>query len=415
MAWAGWGTAHPLSKVKRVQKAPGYLAVHEWGTFLSVQGSDGVTLGGMVDSEEHLPGFVRERGLQGRSRDSINYKMETPVTYFYTDRPREVKLRVDMPKGTLTHWYPAVQEYDRRPPGKTPPTSSFLDWGKIELIPDTRSAPAPALEPAGNSTWNFVRRTDAAFVKVANAGGADKPRVEHEKFLFYRGLAKLDLPLEVRDGGVFRVGKPLILKNRGKQTLKGVFAIHVEKDSIQFAELAGLEGGASQRFWITSVITKQPAFPAPKPLKEGVPAVKKALEKALSRAGLYPKEARAMVNNWEHSYFRTEGLRVLYVIPRAVVDATIPLKISPRPDQLVRVMVGRVEVLTRERERELENALAKLANGAPSKNEWVRNLKATLDPLGRLKEPCLRRIMAITKNAEVRDLAKRLIPKEGAN
>ena len=39
----------------------GTWIVHEWGTFLSVQGSDGATLGGMVDSEENLPRFVRER------------------------------------------------------------------------------------------------------------------------------------------------------------------------------------------------------------------------------------------------------------------------------------------------------------------------------------------------------------------
>src|SRR5438874_578475 len=31
------------------------LIVHEWGTFLGVQGSDGSTLGGMVASEEALP------------------------------------------------------------------------------------------------------------------------------------------------------------------------------------------------------------------------------------------------------------------------------------------------------------------------------------------------------------------------
>ena len=28
----------------------GDLIVHEWGSFLSVQGSDGVTLGGIIDS-----------------------------------------------------------------------------------------------------------------------------------------------------------------------------------------------------------------------------------------------------------------------------------------------------------------------------------------------------------------------------
>src|SRR5690348_12112360 len=56
---------------------PGPLVVHEWGTFLSVQGSDGVTLGGMVDSEEVLPPFVEARGLASWQRAHIYSKMET--------------------------------------------------------------------------------------------------------------------------------------------------------------------------------------------------------------------------------------------------------------------------------------------------------------------------------------------------
>jgi hypothetical protein len=412
--WAGSGTAKPLLKEKQVKKDQGYLAVHEWGTFLSVQGSDGVTLGGMVDSEEHLPLFVRERVLQGISRGAVSYKMETPVTYFYTDRPRVVTLRVDMPQGVLTHWFPAVASYDNQKGAKTGKKESFLDWGQIELTPpgNAKGLNASRLKSVGKeNTWNYVRDTDAAYVKVANIKRGGQPYPEYEKFLFYRGLASLNLPLQVRDGGEFRVGKPLILKNRGKQTLKGVFAIRVEKDSLQFAELADLEGGASLQFWINSVTTKQPAFPAPQPLKEGVPEVKKALEKALTKAGLYDKEARAMVNNWEHSYFQTEGLRVLYVIPRAVVDATIPLKISPKPDHLVRVMVGRVEVLTKTKEREVENILVKFNAAKGDKERSVAG--AALDRLGRLKEPVLRRILATTKKGEVRDLAKKLIPNDG--
>jgi hypothetical protein len=86
----------------------GRLVVHEWGTFLSVQGSDGATLGGMVDSDEPLPPFVESRGIQAWQRSLMCQKMETPVTYFYTDNPRDVDVRIDMPKGVLTHWYPMV-------------------------------------------------------------------------------------------------------------------------------------------------------------------------------------------------------------------------------------------------------------------------------------------------------------------
>ena len=89
----------------------GEFVVHEWGTFLSVQGSDGVTLGGMVDSDEVLPAFVEERGLASWQRTHMFSKMETPVTYFYTDKPQTVQVRVDMPHGLLTHWYPMVKGF----------------------------------------------------------------------------------------------------------------------------------------------------------------------------------------------------------------------------------------------------------------------------------------------------------------
>src|SRR6516164_4652792 len=87
------------------------LVVHEWGTFLSVQGSDGTSLGGMVDSDEHLPSFVESRGIATFQRSQMRLKMETPVTYFYTDRRCTVQVRVEMPKGVLTHWFPAVRHF----------------------------------------------------------------------------------------------------------------------------------------------------------------------------------------------------------------------------------------------------------------------------------------------------------------
>src|SRR5260370_34663097 len=41
----------------------------------------------------------------------MRLKMETPVTYFYTDRPCDVQVRVVMPQGIMTHWYPAVRYF----------------------------------------------------------------------------------------------------------------------------------------------------------------------------------------------------------------------------------------------------------------------------------------------------------------
>ena len=55
------------------------------------------------------------------------------------------------------------------------------------------------------------------------------------------------------------------------------------------------------------------------------------LARRLVEAGLFPKEARAMVNTWKASYFRTEGVRALFVAPQAWTDEFIPMTVSPGP------------------------------------------------------------------------------------
>ena len=80
--------------------------MHEWGTFLGMNGSDGTSLDGMYHEEHALPEFVH-----GRARDQLRMPMmllkgETPVIYFYTPKTVRVRVGVDFPQGIWTHWYP---------------------------------------------------------------------------------------------------------------------------------------------------------------------------------------------------------------------------------------------------------------------------------------------------------------------
>src|SRR5262249_35027071 len=54
------------------------LVVHEWGTFLAMNGSDGVTLDGMYHEEHALPAFVHARGRGELRLRTSNLKGETP-------------------------------------------------------------------------------------------------------------------------------------------------------------------------------------------------------------------------------------------------------------------------------------------------------------------------------------------------
>jgi hypothetical protein len=64
------------------------------------------------------------------------------------------------------------------------------------------------------------------------------------------------------------------------------------------------------------------------------------------QAGLSAAEATAMIATWRESYFQAPGIRVFWIVPRAFTDAILPLTVEPEPDALVRVLVGRTEVLT---------------------------------------------------------------------
>src|SRR5207253_2593318 len=62
------------------------------------------------------------------------------------------------------------------------------------------------------------------------------------------------------------------------------------------------------------------------------------LERILVAAGLYSKEAAAMVATWRDSWFE-EGTRVFYIVPPRSVDAKLPLRIDPKPVQIARAFV----------------------------------------------------------------------------
>jgi hypothetical protein len=440
----------------------GSFIVHEWGTFLSVQGSNGEALGGMVDSDEVLPPFVETRSIATWQRSMMRTKGETPVTYFYTDRPRVVQVKVDMPEGLLTHWYPSVCRFGPAPSEKPAPapSDSYIDWCYVALLPVDSAAQWPAtskmitirtkqggvftgwvlaendtnvelirqggkpqiinkkeiherfeisasagasaalLPVANEQTWRYVRETDSALVRVQSHDLHGQPVIQDEKFLFYRGLGTFSLPFDVRSSENQRDGLHLNLSNHFDHPIHGLFAIRVDKGTIQYVRLADLDGKAS-RDWAADV-----SLPTALPLDVGVQMAKDAVAEALQYAGLYAKEARAMVNTWERSYFRTDGLRLLYIVPRERVDAVLPIHIKPAPDKLVRVMVGRIEVLTPSREQEIEKFVSQLGASDFSTRQAA---SAGLAHLGRLGEPALRRVMARSTDPEVRARAEMLI------
>jgi hypothetical protein len=378
-----------------VTASRGRLVVHEWGTFLAMNGSDGVTLDGMYHEEHALPAFVHaRRGSELRLRTS-NLKGETPVVYFYSETPVRVRVEVAFPDGLWTQWYPQA---DFVGPSLVQ-TGSLLrarngriGW-TVEVVPPTLAR--PDLPPApSDALWNYTRDVDAAYVAAADVMRQGNRR-EWERFIFYRGLGEAKLPVEVSALGEPRLAcDPELVAD-----LRHVYVLRVEQNRGAFRYLPSLRCGEP----IAGVV---PAIEGAAPIDRFADTVADDLAARLVESGLYAKEARAMVNTWRTSYFITDGIRVLFLLPQSWTDRFIPMKIDPTPDELVRVMVGRIELLTPEREHAAETAIAQLASPDPK----VRNHAfTTLRDQGRYVEPIVRRTLQSSADERVRTLSRRLL------
>jgi hypothetical protein len=124
-----------------------------------------------------------------------------------------------------------------------------------------------------------------------------------------------------------------------------------------------------------------------------------------------------MVNTWRSSWFGEGGTRLLYVLPRPLTDAILPLDISPRPETTVRVLVGRMEIMTPQQESQVAAMVQRSAVERDAKCQQAKSLghvasysvPAELSNLGRLAEPALARVRAISKDSAIRAEAKLLL------
>jgi hypothetical protein len=342
------------------------LTAHEWGTFTSIAGERGqAVLWTPLSGATDLPGFVEhfrdphfKLGLQGTVR------METPVLYFYDSRETTVSVKVNFSNGVITEWYPHANRvepqserigevlYNKKLDGS-------IAWDAVTVAPNVR-ADFPA--EGRDSHYYAARQTSATPLRVMTASGEQR-----EKFLFYRGVATFVVPISARvaaDGNV-------AVENHGDETIPNVVLFERRGERVGFRI-----GGA-----VENKTTLEP--PA---LTEDVNSLSKELVGVLISQGLYQDEAQAMVETWRTSWFE-EGSRLLYIVPTAFVNRVLPLTISPAPVQMVRVFVGRMEIVTAATERAVERALA-------SKDQ------VTLAKYGRFLEPILQTIMKKERNRE---------------
>jgi len=343
------------------------FVVHEWGTFTTVQGADGEQISWMPPTSVDLPEFVYRSEVSATWASKAAYvpkdvtafvRMETPVIYFYSQRERVADVRVLFHGGNVTEWYPqGTRVESQATPGKpaAPHTRQFLiEWNRVKILArDTREMSLAALirdqQPGRGDHYYVARDTDANFLRVASLNA--RTPIEFERDLFYRGLGYFQAPLTVSmdPAGL------LLLTAREAEQISGMFLIEIHGDQMRYQKL-GLAAASAA----STIDPNTQPFEA---LGDARQRAMQDMAEELVKQGLYEKEARAMVNTWQDQWYAEEGTRVLYLLPRPWTDRKLELQVTPQPDSVVRVMVGRAELFTPTVEQELTKQILTFGTG----------------------------------------------------
>jgi hypothetical protein len=316
------------------------LVVHEWGTFTSIAGPDGRAVEWLPQTgPTDLPCFVERNRFNVKVGLSGTVRMETPVLYFYAPRETVVNVGVQFNSGVITEWFPRARVTPPVAPAVT--SSQKIVWRNVKIVPG--GAEDFLLEP-GSSHYYAARRTAAAPLSIDS---------QREKFLFYRGVGRF-IPSVAATvdaaGNVSLAAAPLASRPIG--------------DFMLFSNDGGRIAYQVQHVTANAVAV-DPKVVGQEPTSE--------LARLLLDHGLYPDEAAAMLDTWRDSWFEA-GTRLIYIVPRAEIDAILPLQIVPTPSDIVRVFVGRMELVTPAIEKTVTAAL--LENDVATLRTYGRFLQA---------------------------------------
>jgi hypothetical protein len=362
------------------------LVVHEWGTYTSVQASDGHTLGGVHHEDEALPTWVHRRNLN----DPQNYyfeqlpeeprqQLETPVLYFYAPSTQDVQVKVSFPQGIVGEWFPEATSYLPAIGGMTHVAQGSTVWN-LTLDPAISPGSFNPVTPA--EIWAPSRHVASTPVRLQ---GAPSAIGEREQFLFYRGLGTFVAPVTVttyRDGTIR-------IHNGSSDDVGSVFLLFSGNAGGSFGSLGRLGAGGD--------ISTTTAANAQLSTNDFVQKAQSGLYDALSATGLYADEARAMVDTWTRSWFGNPGLRILYLAPRTWTDAWIPTEVTPAPSAFVRTLVGRIEVMTPLEEADLVGQIQTASRA---------QTPVSIAPLGRFAESRLERAVELLTDPQAQALAE---------
>lgn len=294
--------------------------VHEWGVMITGGAAAGevVELSPPAELYSGLPAFVLRHDLAYTPRRQ-NHGWDKPILHFYGPEALRVTVQIGVPMGKpLAYWPPPkfTERMGRQIASRKEQMIysisevTALNWtGTLSANPPK---PPARVDPA--HWWSQIRDVEGA--KWINTD------IHSERFIFYEATAKQQPAiranlsadaLTLRNTSVINSGKIVVLVNDGV--------------SRWMAAVDGIAAGHSLAIDKAKLIA-QPA---------GEDQVLAACKEQWRSMGMTESESAAIVQTWKPDLLNRVGFLVCARMPDVTYGLMFPLKVTPQPDELVRV------------------------------------------------------------------------------
>ncbi len=306
----------------------------------------------MGKTQAHCPDLC-----SGKKCSHVNILVRKPVINIYSKSDFTLRVTAAIRDGKLTFWYPRHTEANQ--------TGEKITWDNIQVTNTKKSLK----EAKDSSWWETARDTDSSYV-VTGQG-------EAEKFIFYEGESEKLVPgIEIK-----REGDKVVLVNKTKHVYKSVLVVKGDK-------IACLELNKSKEVDFKNTIDKKEA--------------RSYVEGMLTGEGLKEREAKGVAKIWEEEFFKKEGLRVIYAMPRKEIDEILQVEMEPKPKNFKRAMI----VCVHENNTLIEDLIRKLGSDDPKTRDQATD---TLIRLGRPIKPQIENALKDAKDPEVKSRLHRIL------
>lgn len=340
--------------------------LHEWGVFPIARDAAWAKQD-MLAEWQTFPKFFRGN-MPGRKLFSPSeidppqiMTVRKPVVFIHNLNQTAIDMKVTFPKGRPVVWWPPAIE--PASPAQAKATKhlrfKFVATGSIgKNLPTGLPLQTIPYASVDADHWlNHLRDVECSRITVT---GGKIPRSPSngfaEKFIYYDGVSHAPKSPIAR-----REKDTVILQSTSDHDWHDVLVIERIDGRARVSNwIDKLAAGTNETTISFTDITRNEATARS--------SLQSQLLKRLTSAGLYKDEANALVKVWAPGLFEQDGLLLFYRAPQKTYDTWLPLELTPKPTNMVRVGL----VVHSHLEPELESRVTKLIDKLASEDYQTR-------------------------------------------